>query len=132
YGRSLAPRNRHPSGARGMNTPTTSASQYCTFTLDGLLFGVEVATVQEVIRYQDMTEVPLARRVVRGLINLRGQIVTALDLRRRLDLSERPEGDHPMDIVVRTDDGAVSFLVDDIGDVVEVVAASFELPPETL
>lgn len=115
-----------------MTATATALRQYCTFTLDGLLFGVEVSSVQEVIRFQEMTEVPLAHRVVRGLINLRGQIVTALDLRRRLDLAERPNGEHPMNIVVRTEDGAVSFLVDEIGDVVEVDGSEFERPPETL
>jgi purine-binding chemotaxis protein CheW len=115
-----------------MTTPITTVSQYCTFTVDGLLFGVDVSSVQEVIRFQEMTEVPLAHRVVRGLINLRGQIVAALDLRRRLELAERPDGDRPMNIVVRTEDGAVSFLVDEIGDVVEVDGSSFELPPDTL
>ena len=64
--------------------------QVCTFFLDGLFFGVEVLQVQEVIRYQEMTEVPLAPSVISGLINLRGQIVTAIDLRKRLDLRERP------------------------------------------
>ena len=115
-----------------MSTHTNVLRQYCTFTLDGLLFGIDVSTVQEVIRFQEMTEVPLAHRVVRGLINLRGQIVTALDLRRRFDLPERREGEHPMNIVVRTEDGAVSLLVDDIGDVVEVDGSIFERPPETL
>jgi len=115
-----------------MTATATALRQYCTFTLDGLLFGVEVSSVQEVIRFQEMTEVPLAHRVVRGLINLRGQIVTALDLRRRLDLAERPASEHPMNIVVRTEDGAVSFLVDEIGDVVEVEGSAFERPPETL
>lgn len=115
-----------------MTATATGLRQYCTFTLDSLLFGVEVSSVQEVIRYQEMTAVPLAHRVVSGLINLRGQIVTALDLRRRLDLAERPQGEHPMNIVVRTEDGAVSFLVDEIGDVVEVDESSFERPPETL
>ena len=115
-----------------MSAPVNVLRQYCTFTLDGLLFGVDVSTVQEVIRFQEMTEVPLAHRVVRGLINLRGQIVTALDLRRRLDLPERQDGEQPMNIVVRTEDGAVSFLVDDIGDVVEVDGSLFERPPETL
>ena len=62
--------------------------QLTTFYLDGLLFGVEVSKVQEVIRYQ-VTGVPLAHPVVQGLINLRGQIVTALDLRRRLAMTER-------------------------------------------
>ena len=107
-------------------------TQFCTFYLDGLFFGVEVMKVQEVIRYQEMTYVPLAPSVVRGLINLRGQIVTAIDLRRRLDLPERPEDQLPMNVVVRSEDSAVSLLVDDIGDVVEVQEDTSERPPETL
>ena len=67
-------------------------SQFCTFYLDKLLFGVELKGVQEVIRSLDMTKVPLAPAVVSGLINLRGQIVTAVDLRRRLELEHRPAG----------------------------------------
>lgn len=106
--------------------------QYCTFYLDGHFFGVEVMQVQEVIRFQQMTPVPLAPRVVEGLINLRGQIVTAIDLRRRLELPARPAGEQPMNIVVRTGEGAVSLLVDEIGDVVEVTDDSYERPPETL
>ena len=106
--------------------------QCCTFFLDGLFFGVGVQKVQEVIRFQEMTRVPQAPPVVGGLINLRGQIVTALDLRRRLELREREAGQRPMNVVVRTDDGVVSLLVDEIGDVVEVEQESFEPPPETL
>lgn len=93
--------------------------QYCTFYLDGLFLGVDVRKVQEVIRYQEMTRVPLAASVIQGLINLRGQIVTAVDLRRRLELNERPADQHPMNVVVRTEEGAVSLLVDEIGDVIE-------------
>lgn len=106
--------------------------QYCTFYLDRLMFGVEVQKVQEVIRYQEMTRVPLASRVVKGLINLRGQIVTAIDLRRRLEFDDRPADQMPMNVVVRTDEGPTSLLVDDIGDVLEVDENSFEPPPETL
>jgi purine-binding chemotaxis protein CheW len=106
--------------------------QFCTFVLDGLYFGVEVKKVQEVIRYQEMTRVPLAPKVVRGLINLRGQIVTAIDLRRRLALAERPSDRLPMNVVIRGDEGAMSLLVDEIGDVVEVQEETFERPPETL
>lgn len=108
------------------------SKQYCTFFLDGLFFGVEVLKVQEVIRYQEMTGVPLAARTIQGLINLRGQIVTAIDLRRRLDLPARGASELPMNVVVRTDDGAVSLLVDDIGDVVEIQDDARERPPETL
>lgn len=107
-------------------------SQFCTFFLDGLYFGLDVLKVQEIIRYQEMTRVPLAPPVVRGLINLRGQIVTAIDLRRRLQLKERPRDHLPVNVVVQTDDGAVSLLVDEIGDVLEVSQKEFERPPETL
>jgi purine-binding chemotaxis protein CheW len=106
--------------------------QYCTFYLAGHYFGLDVLRVQEVIRYQEMTRVPLASPVVRGLINLRGQIVTAIDLRRRLELDERPAEQLPVNVVVQTDDGAVSLLVDEIGDVLQVPEALFERPPETL
>lgn len=106
--------------------------QFCTFYADGMYFGIGVREVQEVLQYQDMVRVPLASPVVRGLINLRGQIVTAIDLRRRLDLPDRPDDSDPMNVVVRTDEGAVSLLVDQIGDVVEVDERTFERAPETL
>jgi len=106
--------------------------QFCTFFLEDQFFGVPVQQVQEVIRYQEMTRVPLMPQVIRGLINLRGQIVMAVDLRRRFGMADRPASQLPMNVVVRTDDGAVSFLVDEIGDVLEVDEESFERPPETV
>jgi purine-binding chemotaxis protein CheW len=109
-----------------------NTNQFCTFYLDNFFLGVEVLKVQEVIRYQAMTRVPLAQAVVQGLINLRGQIVTAIDLRRRLELPERPEGQLPMNVVIRTEEGTVSFLVDEIGDVLEAQEDQFEAPPETV
>jgi purine-binding chemotaxis protein CheW len=68
--------------------------------------------------------------VAEGLINLRGQIVTAIDMRRKLGLPPRPAGRLPMNMVVRSDDGPVSLLVDEIGDVLQPDAATFELPPD--
>ncbi len=106
--------------------------QFCTFLVADRFFGVDVTRVQEVIRYQEMTPVPLASPIISGLINLRGQIVTALDMRARLGLAPRPAGQWPTNVVVRTDDGAVSLLVDEIGDVVEVDDASRGRLPETL
>ena len=108
------------------------ALQFCTFYLDSLLFGVELKSVQEVVRSLDMTQVPLAPAVVSGLINLRGQIVTAVDLRKRLELQPRAANATVMNVVVRSEDGAVSLQVDEIGDVVEVEDSTFEPPPETL
>ena len=106
--------------------------QLCTFYLAGQYYGLDVLRVQEVIRAQELTRVPLAHAVVRGLINLRGQIVTAVDLRGRLDLPPRQPDNLPLNVVVQTDDGAVSLLVDEIGDVLEVSDRDLERPPETL
>ncbi|HEY2909156.1 MAG TPA: chemotaxis protein CheW [Gemmataceae bacterium] len=106
--------------------------QFCTFFLDGHYFGIDLLKVQEVIRHQEMSRVPLAPPIVRGLINLRGQIVTALDLRRRLRMPERVDDQVPVNVVVHTDDGAVSLMVDEIGDVLAAPETAFERPPETL
>lgn len=110
----------------------SNTRQFCTFYLNGLYFGVEVLQVQEVLRYQQMTRVPLAPPTIQGLINLRGQIITAVDLRHRLELPPRPEAQLPMNVVVRAAGGAISLLVDEIGDVVEINDDVFERPPETL
>ncbi len=112
-------------------TINNEQQSYCTFFLGDLYLGIEVLSVQEVIRHQHMTDVPLAPRAVRGLMNLRGQIVTGIDLRAHLQLPPRPECS-PMNVVVRTDDGPVSLLVDKIGDVLEVDHQASEPPPETL
>ena len=109
-----------------------ASGQYATFFVADLFFGVDVLRVQEVLRFQQMTRVPLAPDVIEGLINLRGQIVTAIDMRRRLGLPQRAGGQTPMNMVVRTADGAISLLVDEIGDVLDVDAAAYERPPENL
>ena len=109
-----------------------SSRQFATFFVEDLFFGIDVLHVQEVLRYQEMTRVPLAQEVIEGLINLRGQIVTAIDMRRRLKLKPRAEGKTPMNTVIRTEDGAISLLVDEIGDVVEVDDETFEAPPDNV
>jgi purine-binding chemotaxis protein CheW len=109
-----------------------NTQQFCTFLLEGQLFGVPVQEVREVLQYREMTRVPLASEVVRGLINLRGQIVMAVDLRRRFGMEDRSDSQLPMNVVVQTDEGAVSFLVDEIGSVLEADEENFERLPETL
>lgn len=106
--------------------------QFCTFVLDKLLFGIEVEKVQEVIRYQDMTPVLTAPESIAGLMNLRGQIVTAIDLRCRMGLPRKEGGELPMNVVVRTSEGVVSLLVDQIGEVVEAEEATFEPLPDSV
>jgi purine-binding chemotaxis protein CheW len=114
------------------NSQANHVHQYATFYVDHLFCGIEVLRVQEVLRPQQMTRVPLAPAMIEGLINLRGQIVTALDMRRRLRLPERAATEAPMNLVVRGEGRAVSLLVDDIGDVVEIHGGTFEEPPQTL
>lgn len=110
----------------------TASRQYCTFYLGHQYFGLDVLKVQEIVCYQPLTSVPLAPRMVRGLINLRGQIVTAIDLRARLDLPPLHPDHDPVNVVLQTNDGAVSLLVDEIGDVLELTDELFERPPATL
>ncbi|UOY00630.1 chemotaxis protein CheW [Blastococcus sp. PRF04-17] len=112
--------------------PRAASGQLATFRLDGDLYGIEVEHVQEVLRSQQLTRVPLAPSAVAGLINLRGQVVTAIELRERLGRPARPEGTDAVVIVVRLDGEAVSLLVDSIADVVDVDASDFEAPPDTL
>jgi purine-binding chemotaxis protein CheW len=117
---------------QGQETVVDRNRQYSTFHVDDLFFGIEVRQVQEVLRYLEMTPVPLAPGVIEGLINLRGQIVTAVDMRRRLGLPKRSNGETPMNIVIGSEEGAVSLLVDEIGDVLDVTAENFENAPDNM
>src|SRR5450631_4512615 len=109
-----------------------SAHQFCTFYLDHLLFGIESQKIQEVVTYRELRPVPLAPPVVSGLMNLRGQVVVALELRRQLELPERPSNMTPVCLVVHSAGGTVCLLADEVGNVVEVEDETFEPSPETL
>src|SRR5271165_1447333 len=100
--------------------------RFCTFYLDRLWFGIAAERVQEVICPPAITPVPLAPRAVAGLINLRGQIVTVIDLPRRLGIEERTEGTPPAIVVLRNEHALVGLLVDDIGEVVEAPENTYE------
>lgn len=109
------------------------STQYCTFHVAGLFLGVDVLSVQEVLRSNhELAKVPLAPSTVEGLLNLRGQIVTTIDLRRRLNFDPRSGDTDPMIMIVRTEDGYVALIVDSVGDVIEVDDESYEQSPETL
>ncbi len=118
--------------AQSINTDSNLATQYVTFRAGGLFFGVDVLKVQEIIRYQAMTPVPLAPTAVKGLINLRGQIIAAVDLRSILELDNEKDDEKPMNVVIRAGDETISLLVDSIGDVIEVDKNEYESTPETI
>ncbi len=105
---------------------------YATFTVHDRFLGVPVERVQEVLRAQPLTPVPLAHEHIGGLLNLRGQIVTALDLRARLGLPARDPAAPSANVVVATEHGPLSLVVDALGDVLTVDDDAFEPPPETV
>jgi purine-binding chemotaxis protein CheW len=109
------------------------ARQFCTFFVGELFLGIEVTRIQEVLRDWMITPVPTANPAIRGLINLRGQIITAVDLRTRFQIPDRDRGDPPPTILVL--DGSEelqSLVVDRSGDVLEIEDECFEEPPDTL
>jgi purine-binding chemotaxis protein CheW len=107
-------------------------TQLSTFYVGKYLFGVDVALVQEVVRLQSITPVPLAQPEIAGLINLRGEVLTAIDLRTRLGLPPAETEREPVNVVVRVGDEPVSLLVDEIGGVLEVSQVPFEATPSTV
>lgn len=106
--------------------------QLATFFVDGEMFGVDVKDVQEVLMAQEVTPVPLAPAHIVGLTNLRGQILPALDLRTRLGIAPRADGASSSNLVVKTAEGPVSLVVDEIGDVIELPANAWRDVPETV
>lgn len=105
--------------------------QFTTFYIGNDLYGIEVMRVQEVTNGLATVPVPLAPTFVRGLINLRGQIATALGLRELFQLGGGPR-ENEMSVVCRLDGNLVSLFVDGIGDVTEVAQAQFEPVPPTI
>jgi purine-binding chemotaxis protein CheW len=106
--------------------------RYSTFYLNDICFGVPIENVQEFLEHQIVTRVPLAPPVLPGIINLRGQILTTIDLRVRLGLTSLDKQEDPMMMVVKTKEGPMNLLVEKIGGVVDVDSGLFEQPTETL
>lgn len=94
--------------------------------------GIAVLQVQDVLAPQQITPIPLAPREVAGSLNLRGRIVTAIDLRTRMGLPPREDGAHTMSIVVEHNNELYSLIVDDVGEVMKVSEKTFERNPPTL
>lgn len=109
-----------------------STDQYVSFRVDGQLLGVPVSAVQEVLNPQNIAPTPKARPEIEGLLNLRGQIVTAVNLRRRMKLPELGDGQSSMNVVLRYKDESFSLLVDEVGDVINVASETMEPVPQTL
>jgi purine-binding chemotaxis protein CheW len=110
----------------------TLAHDYVTIVIAGQLFGIPVLQVQDVLGPQRITRIPLAPPEVAGSLNLRGRIVTAIDVRRRLRLGQREDGGETMSVVVETGGEQYSLLVDGVGEVLSLGADTYERNPATL
>lgn len=106
--------------------------QFCTFHVGDLLLGIEVAQIQEVLRKTPVTPVPKTPPAISGLINLRGQIVTAVDLRKMFKSAVDSETDAPTMLILDSGAELRSLVVDAVGDVVTVDEGEYEEPPDTL
>jgi purine-binding chemotaxis protein CheW len=117
-----------PAAERGEST----SGDYVTMTIAGQTFGIPVLTVRDVLAAQRITPVPLAPPEIAGSLNLRGRIVTAVDMRRRLGVTAQNPAEHGMSIVVECDGEFYSLIVDEVGDVLSVPQTAYEPNPVTL
>lgn len=116
------------------NLPVTGAygalrQEFVTMRVDGQLFGISVMAVQDVLRRQPISPVPLAPQIVAGSLNLRGRIVTAIDLRKRLARGEFPNPEAMMKVVVEYQHELFAFMVDGVGDVLTLEMNQLEKTP---
>lgn len=115
-----------------LNFDSIAHFEYVTFRLTDQWLGIPVTIVQEVLAAQRIASVPLSPPTIAGFLNLRGQIVTAVDLRVTLRLPPREAGSEVMNVVVRHEGELFAFMVDEVGDVVSVDADAVEPAPSTL
>ncbi len=120
------------------NDPLNSQNRkdFLTILIAGQRFGIPILQVQDVLGEQNVTNVPLAPPEVAGSLNLRGRIVTAIDVRRRLGISpierDTAEAEKEMSVVVENDNELYSLIIDEVGDVLSLEDETFENNPATL
>ena len=105
---------------------------YVTMSIGDQMFGIPVLNVQDVLGSQQITRVPLAPPEVAGSLNLRGRIVTAIDVRLRLNMAKKDDGKPPMSVVVEHDGELYSLLVDSVGEVLSLNMKDSQRNPPTL
>ena len=115
-----------------LNEAPNDGPMFVTMHVDGQAVGIEVKHVRDVMREQNITPVPLAPLEVAGSLNLRGRIVTVIDLRKRLGLPERAAGTSCHFVVVEMRGELYSLVVDSVGDVLTADMSQMEKPPGNL
>jgi purine-binding chemotaxis protein CheW len=111
---------------------TGSVKEFLTFFAAGQMFGLPLLEVHDVLDARPLTPVPLAPKEVVGMLNLRGRIITAIDIRRRMGLPERPSDSRHMSLVVEHDGEMYNLVVDTVGDVLAIGEDRFDETPPTL
>lgn len=118
-----------------MSAETVNASdsiQYVTVFIGGQLFGLPIERVHDVFMPESMTRVPLSQREIAGVLNLRGRIVTAVDMRRRLHLPPRTDGNPQMAVGIEYRGESYGLLIDSVGEVLNLATAGREANPINL
>ena len=116
----------------GMTAMNDSVIEYVTAMIGGQLFGLPISRVQDVFKPEGLTRVPLAAPEIAGLLNLRGRIVTVVDMRRRLDFEAHEGGGAPLAVGIEHRGESYGLLIDEIGEVMKLSAASREDNPVNL
>ncbi len=111
---------------------TDSAIQLATFYLDKMLIGIELDAVQEINRNIELTPVPHSADFIRGIINLRGNVVTVIDLRIILGLEQTNINENTSVVIVNYDGEQIALLVDKVADVVYAKTDLLESPPANM
>lgn len=111
-------------------------NQFSTFYINNQLYGIDVIQVQEIIKPQTITKIPLVPSFITGLINLRGQITTAINMKELLEIDKFEDQSDSnsafMNVICKFDSNLISLLVDDIGDVLDLEENCFEQTPQTI
>ena len=108
---------------------STGEIEFSTFRVGGLLMGIDIRHVQEINRFRGITPVPNAPENVRGVINLRGEVVTVIDLRTTLQMAPAESSKNNHIVIVNLNEESIGLLVDKIADVIITTAADIEPPP---
>ncbi len=120
------------SKSRSSDGNSEKDEEFVTFTIAGQLFGIPVLQIQDVLSSYHITPIPLAPPEITGSLNLRGRVVTAIDVRRRLGLPARPADSESMSIVAENDGELYSLMVDAVGEVLALSQSAFERNLPTL
>ncbi|MBT5267343.1 MAG: chemotaxis protein CheW [Rhodospirillaceae bacterium] len=129
----MADNSKVPAVQNGQNVVSLGAlDQYVSITIGNQLFGIKVLLVHDVLGPQRITRIPLSPKEVAGSLNLRGRIVTAIDLRSRLNMPPRPKGEEGMSVVVEQSGELYSLMVDAVGEVLSLDDTNFESHPPTM